>query len=187
MTNMLRVTCLLAAVGGITPQLAAQQQPAYESAPVTVTATVEAVDKANRIVTLKNSQGTSFDVKAPTEMEGFNNVKVGDQVSATYFQAVMVQVRKPGDPAPPSDPTTSVVRKDRRPGSETRRQQTFTVTITAIDKQAPSVSVKGPEGRIVTLGVSDPKQLERIRVGDTVDVTYYESLLVKFARTPNND
>jgi hypothetical protein len=48
--------------------------------------------------------------------------------------------------------------------------------------KTPSVRVKGPLGRSLTLAVSDPKQLESLKAGDTVDLTYYESLLVKIGR-----
>jgi hypothetical protein len=186
MARTLALSCCLASLGVLTARLAAQQ-PAYESKPVTLTATIEAVDKANRVVTLKGPKGNSVEVKAPDQMEGFNSLKVGDQVSATYFEAVAIQVRKPGDPAPPADPATTVTRKDRKPGSETRRLQTFTATIEAIDPKAPSVRVKGAQGRVLTLPVTDAKQLERVKAGDTVDVTYYESLLVKVDRPPKKN
>jgi hypothetical protein len=68
------------------------------------------------------------------------------------------------------------------PGSETRRERTLTVTIEAIDPKVPSVRVKGPQGRVLTMAVSDPKQLQTLEPGDTVDLTYYESLLVKVGR-----
>ena len=160
----------------------ARQAPVVESTPQTVTATIESIDKANRTITLKGVKGDSVEIKAPDEMEGFNSLRVGDQVTATYYEAVVVNVRKPGAPAPSSPPVVMTERKDRVPGSETRRQQTFTVTIEAIDEKAPSVTVKGPQGRVVTLAVRDPKQLKSVKVGDTVDVTYYESLLIKTAR-----
>jgi hypothetical protein len=57
--------------------------------------------------------------------------------------------------------------------------------VEAIDAKAPSVTVKGPQGRVVPLAVRDATQLQNIKIGDTVDVTYYESLLVKVARPPN--
>jgi hypothetical protein len=58
------------------------------------------------------------------------------------------------------------------------------VSIEAIDMKAPSVRVKGPEGRVLTLAVRDPTRLQSLKVGDTVDVTYYESLLVKVVHAP---
>jgi hypothetical protein len=76
------------------------------------------------------------------------------------------------------------MRKDRKPGGEARREQTFTVTIQAIDAAVPSVAVKGPQGRVLSLRVNDPKQLQAVKVGDTVDLTYVESLLVNVAPPP---
>jgi Cu/Ag efflux protein CusF len=148
----------------------------------TATATIEAIDKASRVITLKESTGQLLDVAAPAEMEGFNNLKVGDRVTATYFQAIAVSVRKPGAPATPSTPVTTTRREDRKPGSETRKQQTFTVTVESVDPKAPALTVKGPKGRVMTLGVADAAQLQNIKAGDSVDVTYYESLMIKVAR-----
>ena len=64
------------------------QKPAPESTPITRTATIEAIDKANRTVTLKGPAGNSVEIKAPEQMEGFNSLKVGHQVTATYFAAI---------------------------------------------------------------------------------------------------
>jgi hypothetical protein len=160
------------------------QQPAYQSKPVTATATIEAIDKANRVVTLKGAGGNSVDVKAPDSMEGFNSLRVGDEVTATYYDAVVVYVRKPGEAAPAStgEASTTVRRKQLTPGSETRRERTFTVAIEAVDPKVPSVRVKGPQGRVLTMPVSDPKLVQNLKPGDTVDLTYYESLLVKVGR-----
>jgi Cu/Ag efflux protein CusF len=158
------------------------QEQRAQSAPQTLTATIEGIDKATRMVTLKGAGGTSLQIRAPEEMEGFNSLRVGDQVTAMYYDALAVSVRKPGDPAPPAASTTMTQRKDRTPGSETRRQLNFTVTIEAIDPRAPSITVKGPQGRVVTLPVRDATQLQKVRIGDTVDVTYFESLLIRVTR-----
>jgi hypothetical protein len=184
MRRVVRVLAYAVLLGGLAARAGQTQTPAAQAAPVTINATIEAIDKANRVVTLKGPKGNSIEVKAPEQMEGFNSLRVGDLVSATYFEAVAVQVRKPGDPAPSSDPETTVARKDRKPGSETRRQQTFRATVEAVDAAVPSVRVKGPQGRAVVLRLEDPKLLQNLKVGDSVDVTYFESLLVKVARPP---
>ena len=159
------------------------QQPAPDPTPITRTATIEAIDKANRTVTLKGPAGNSFDVKAPDQMEGFNALKVGDQVTATYSAAVAVSLRKPGAPAPADLPPTTVTqRKERTPGSATRRDQTFTGKVEAIDLKTLSLSVRQPHGRVVPLTVTDAAQLRNLKTGDNVDVTYYESLLIKVDR-----
>ena len=160
------------------------QQPAFQSNPVTATATIRAIDKANRVVTLKGAGEDTVDVKAPDQMEGFNSLTVGDEVAATYYDAIVVYVRKPWETAPAStgEASTTVRRKQLTPGSETRRERTFTVTMETVDPKVPSVRVKGPQGRVLTMAVSDPNQLQNLRAGDTVDLTYYESLLVKVGR-----
>ena len=57
------------------------------------------------------------------------------------------------------------------------------MNVTAIDRAANSVTVKGPQGNVVTIVAADPKQLQALKVGDLVDVTYYESLLVQVKRS----
>ena len=52
-------------------------------------------------------------------MQGFNTLKVGDQVRRRISRKHAVNVRKPGDPAPPAEPTTVIQRKERGPGLET--------------------------------------------------------------------
>lgn len=164
------------------PLSAAGQIRAQESKPVSVTATIEAIDAANRTVTLERSDSTSVEIKAEKEMQGFNALKVGDQVTATYYEAVLLTPRKPGDPLPPAEPLTTIQRKERKPGSERRAQQTFRMTVDAIDATASSVTVKGAQGRVVTLALQDGKALQSLKVGDTLDVTYYESLLIDVSR-----
>jgi hypothetical protein len=61
---------------------------------VTVTATVEKIDKKKMIATLRGPEGKVVDVKVrnPKNLE---NVNVGDQVVITYTEAVAVSVEKP--------------------------------------------------------------------------------------------
>ena len=172
---------LAAVLSGVAPSPGAAQQSIPESRPVTVNATIEAIDRENRVVRLRRPGGETVDVRVPGDLAAFRALKVGDVVSATYTEALAIRVRKPGDPAPAAAPTVTQ-RKEGTPGSETRREQTFAVTVTAIDPKVPSITVKGPKGRVETMMVRDPTQLQSVKVGDTIDVTYYESLLVKVGR-----
>jgi hypothetical protein len=179
MTRAVVVACF-ASMLLVPAAILARQLPPSKS--TTVTATIEAIDKSTRAITLKRPSGQLVDITAPAEMQGFNSLKVGDQVTATYFEALAVSVRKPGAPPTSSTPVSTTTRQDRKPGSETRKQQTFTVTVESVDVKAPALTVKTQKGRVVTLGVADAAQLQNIKAGDSVDVTYYESLLIKVAR-----
>jgi Cu/Ag efflux protein CusF len=61
---------------------------------VTVTTTVEKIDKKKMIATLRGPEGKVVDVKVrnPKNLE---NVNVGDQVVITYTEAVAISVEKP--------------------------------------------------------------------------------------------
>ena len=51
---------------------------------VTLTGTVEAVDLANRVVTIKGSKGKVVDLKVGDQAKNLDQVKVGDKVVAKY-------------------------------------------------------------------------------------------------------
>ena len=90
----------------------------------------------------------------------------------------MTSVRKPGDPAPTGGVTESATPRAGGPGGTITKQVTVSVTIMAMDPAVPSVTVKGPKGDVMSLRIQDPKKLEGIKVGDTVDVTYTQALML---------
>ena len=156
----------------------AAQGTEQKSAPTTITATIEAIDQTNRLVTLKGPKGNLAEIYVGPEYTRFDQLKVGDQVKATYYESLVTSVRKPGDPAPTAGVKTSETPRAGAPGQTIAKQVTLSVTIMAIDPAAPSVTVKGPKGNVISLRVEDPKRLEGIKVGDTVDVTYTQALLL---------
>lgn len=172
----------MAWLGLLSAQGVNAQKVIDEIKPITLTATIEKIDAATRTVTMKGTRGQIVEVTAPEDMQGFSTLKIGDVVTATYYEAVAAQIRRPGEPAPPTDPIVTTQRKERTPGSERRRQQTFTVTIEAVDPKTSTVRVKGPQGTVLNVIAADPKQLQNLKPGDLVDLTYYESLLVTVKR-----
>jgi hypothetical protein len=64
------------------------------------------------------------------------------------------------------------------PARAVAREITVTATIDAIDKKAQTVTIKGPEGNAETIKVKNPKNLEGVKAGDLVDITYAQALAV---------
>jgi Cu/Ag efflux protein CusF len=162
------------------PQLR-EAQPAdqtLKSTPVSVTATIEAIDQTSRIVTLKGPGGNLVDTYVDDSYKRFDDLKVGDQVKAQYQESLAVSIRKPGDPAPTAGVQESVTPREGAPGGTVARQLTGSLTVTAVDPAVPSISVKGPKGNVVSMRVQDPKRLEGVKVGDTIDVTYTQAVLI---------
>ena len=146
---------------------------------VKVRGTVAAVDKENRTVTLKGPKGRTLtlDVKDPAKLDA---IKVGDPVVAAYVEAVAIQVKKAGTATPGISTQESRVssKPGETPAGAIAREVTVIGTIIAIDKKAQTVTIKGPQGRQETVKVKDPKNLEGVKAGDMVELTYTQALAV---------
>ena len=183
MTRNSRLPALLAVTVMATSAYVAAQTPAPPApdplkAAVTVTATIEAIDRNSRLVTLKGPKGNLATVYVDPSMKRFDELKIGDKVTAEYTESIAVHVRKPGEPAPPAA-TGGVTRgQGASPGATAAAQETVTVTVEAIDKANQSVTVKRQDGGIVSFRVQNPKYLEMAKPGDTVDITYTQALMV---------
>ena len=59
---------------------------------VKLTATITAIDAATRAITLKGPQGKEITLTAGPEVKNFAQMKVGDQVEATYTEALALAV-----------------------------------------------------------------------------------------------
>ena len=46
------------------------------------------------------------------------------------------------------------------------------------DDTAHTVTIKGPEGNSETVKAKDPKNLDKVKVGDLVEITYAQALAV---------
>jgi hypothetical protein len=161
----------------VAPALAVAQDPKPVTESVTIQATIEAIDKTKKVVTLKGPKGNLVDVDASGAAR-FDQLKVGDVVTATYTESLAVHIRKPGEAAPPAA-TAGVTPREKGPGATVQQQQTVTVVVEAIDPKVPSVTVKTADGRVQSFRIQNPKNIENLKVGDKVDVTYSQALLLK--------
>jgi Cu/Ag efflux protein CusF len=150
------------------------------SALVTSSAVVEEIDQSTRRVTLRDAGGKSVTMIAPAEVRNLDQIKVGDEVVVSYHESVAYEVKKPGE-ATPGVTVVAAARqaeKGDKPGAGAGAAATMTVTIEGIDKDAPSVTLRRPDGRLVVCKVRDREKLERVSVGDLVEITYTEALAV---------
>ena len=105
---MFREVIFASVLLGVTaPALA---QPAKDGVSVrqtiTSSATITAINKEARTVTLKSEQGDVDTFTVGPEVTRFDQLKVGDTIRATYSEAVVVTLRKPG--AAPTAPTAAM-------------------------------------------------------------------------------
>lgn len=149
-----------------------------EAAVVTVRGTVEAIDKEKQTVTLKGPRRTlTVQVRDPKKLDA---IKVGDPVVGKYYEALALEVKKAGTASPGLTTQQGVAssKAGDTPAGAVGQQVTLTVTIVAIDKAAKTVTIKGAEGTTETVKARDPKNLDAVKVGDLVEITYTRALAI---------
>ena len=145
----------------------------------TVTATVESIDLATRAVTLKGPDGKLMGFKAGEEVKNLPQVKAGDQVVLTFYESIAAQIVKPGTgPASAAQQAVATAKPGEKPAGAAIQQVTVIATVEAIDKNKQYVTLKGTEGKSVEVKVRDPQNLEGVKVGDEVAITYTEALAI---------
>ena len=147
--------------------------------------TVAGVDKDAGTVTLKGPKGRTVTIEVQDKSK-LDQINVGDPVVAAYMEAVAWRVVKAGSGAAPGVSTqeTRVTSKPgETPAGAVGREVTATVTITAIDRKNHTVTVKGPQGGTETIKAKEPKNLEGLKVGDMVEITYTQALAVSLDKS----
>ena len=147
---------------------------------VTVTATVEAVNASTRTITLKSPKGVYADVVVPDTVTKFSEIKVGDKITAKYDDNIVLRLKRPGEAAVDSIDDGVTKATGVKPGATAATQRTITATITEIDRKAPSITFSGPNNWKYSSRVEDKKALAKVNVGDKVDITWTDALLVSF-------
>ncbi len=164
-----------------------EKKPSGEMANVQyLTATVEKIDQATRMVTLKGPEGNTVTFRVGEEARNLDKVKAGDTVDVQYYEAVAWQVMKPGT-APEGMSSTTVAeraKKGEMPKGAMGTQTTIVAEVASIDKDGKHVTLKGPKGNTETVAVRNPENLKNVKVGDQVQITYTEAMAISVTPSP---
>ena len=146
---------------------------------VKMTATITAIDKATRDVTLKGPQGNEITVTVGPEVKNFANMKVGDQVNAEYVEALTLELKKGGGQKVERTEQAGAMgaKAGALPAGAMGRQITVVADVVSVDPAKKTVTLRGPK-RTVELVVNDPEQLKRVAKGDQVEATYTQAFAI---------
>ena len=150
---------------------------------VETTLTVEDVDKASRLITLKGPAGRMVTVHADARVKNLDQLKKGDQVNVKYYQGAAVNVVTPGQETSKPAATTerASAEKGATPAGAVARQTTKTVEILSIDKYKKAISFRDADGgwREVSMGKPELEHyLTDLKEGDKVQVTFTEAVAI---------
>jgi len=179
--------CHVAALTAIALTLAActraPPKPVEVEEAVEVTATVEAIDLANRLVTIRVPEGDAATLEVGPDVRNLSQVKVGDQVVVAYYAAIAAEFKKPGEGIKGVQEDVGAERAElgERPGGIVGRQVKATVIIESVDAKSNTVSFTGPYGMLRTIAVQDRDAqafIKKLKKGDEVELTYTEAVAI---------
>jgi len=166
------------------------EQPAVGAASlITLSATVTAVNQETREVTLKNAQGNELAITVGEEVKNLPQVEVGDQVEVAYYESVNVEVLGPkqAEPGATAMSALETAEPGQKPAGAMATELSVVTTIDAIDKDAKTVTLTGPEGNTKTVKVRNPANLEKVAVGDQVMITLTRAVAVEVTEAPASE
>ena len=146
---------------------------------IEVQGVITKINKKDRTVTLKGAEGKEVSFVAGPEVKRFNQAKVGDIVTVTFFEALGLELKKAGNGVRERSEKTEVVRtKPGEPvGAAVSHHVTVVADVTAIDAATGKVTLRGPK-RTAELTIKDKEQLKDIKVGDQVEARYVEATVI---------
>ena len=172
----------------------AQVKPASETAALSreehvllsLAGRIEAIDYANREVTLKDQAGHVETFSVSEDVKRFGEAKVGDNVTAKYYAGFVAELRKP-TPEEGKEPLVVLEGVGRAatsaaPAGGGVRRIKAVVTIEGLDRPTETTTVRGPAGHYYMAHVADPENLTKMHIGDTIVVTLTEAAVVSLER-----
>ncbi len=171
----------LALAGSALAADTALPKPVVVKDKVTVKATIEAIDSTNRIVTLKGPKGELTTFPVDESVVRFDELKVGDKVTAEYYESVAYEIEAPGADTPTGKAVAAAPIEGSKPGGAAITMTVDKVTIEAIDLATPAVTVRTADGDVLSFRVRHKQNLKNVKVGDVVVVTHTKALVISVA------
>jgi hypothetical protein len=149
-----------------------------------ITASVYAVDRERRIVTLQNDLGGIETMKVGPEVKRLQDFAVGDTVVIDYDQGLVLEFQPAGTEFVPPTAVATGERAGSGPAEVGARAMGVkgTVTVVAINARKRVVSLQSPGENVYKVKAAPGVQLEKLKVGDKLLATYVEAVAVKLEK-----
>ncbi|HET9447725.1 MAG TPA: hypothetical protein VFO35_15775 [Steroidobacteraceae bacterium] len=150
---------------------------------IELTGTIQAIDQQSRMVSLRSDDGRVFTVYAGTDVRNLDQVRAGDQVFVSFYEAIGAQVTTPAAATQGVQEEAAVIRAARgaRPAGAIAETLTTTVEIESVDTSLNTVTFRRADGLTRVLAIEDPDAqtfIRKLKRGDLVQVTYMEAVAV---------
>jgi hypothetical protein len=158
-------------------------KPVTVEGSATVTAKIESVDVAKRLITVRDPNGELVELEVAPEVRNLAQVHAGDTMNVVYYRAIAAEFKKPGTGVQgvQQDAVAARAPEGQKPAGGVGQQVKATVKIDGVDAAKNMVTFTGPRGVKQTVAVKDPKAqafIKQLKPGDEVEVTYTEALAI---------
>lgn len=146
-------------------------------------ATVTALDAAKRKVTLVTRHNEKFSVTAGPEVVNFPQIRIGDQLTVSYTEAIVIRLAKPGEKV--VDHATADVKlaaEGKKPGLGVTTKGSIVGTVTKIDLKSRKATLQFSDGSSEAFKVRDDIDLAQRKVGEKVVIQLTEAMAIKMEK-----
>ena len=183
MALILMVTVIMVLSTAAFAQEGTERRPMRERwEELTIKAVIEAVDPEKREVLLRGPEGNLMTVTAGENVKRFNEIEVGDMVTAQFWTYLKAEFREPTE-AEKAEPLVVLAGwgkapKGKPPGAVVGRTIKAVVSIEIINRPDMFVTVRGPRGNYVSIPVEDNDLITQLNVGEVGILTYTEAVVL---------
>jgi hypothetical protein len=154
----------------------------------TATATVQSINPADRTVVLLHPDGSVTTYECGPEIRNFDQIKVGDHVTATVAESLAIGLIKGGGVPTGAGSTSATVRSPLGDKPAARMVDTvgFIAKIVSMDTANRQVTLQMPDGTSETVTAGPDVNLANVSVGDSVGVRLTRAIAITVTEAPSN-
>ena len=144
----------------------------------TTTATVTGIDTDRHELTLATQNGRREKYKAGPEVVNFDQIRIGDRVTAVLTEEVAVTLGKGAGPIGTSGGGVALAPVGSKPGAVIVDTSEITAKVIGIDVRRHKLTFELPDGTTRTVKAGRKIDLSAVQPGETVTMQVGESLAV---------
>jgi hypothetical protein len=134
---------------------------------------IVAVDPTKRFITVKGQDGKLLTLEVEKDQD-LAARKVDERVLVRYIEGGLIGKRGAGKAVPVDSLKNGMIGAEPDGASSTQRG--LAVSVERVDAANQEITLKGPDGSLETIVVSNPEHLGNVKVGDRVVVTRPQAL-----------
>lgn len=141
---------------------------------------IVAVDAAKRLITLKGPNGERLTLEAERKQD-IAGRKVGERVMVRYFEGAQIEKTEPGGAVPVHSLKNGILGAEAW-GSPGKRKQTLAGSVERVDAANQEITLRGPDGSLETIMISNPENLSKFMVGERVVIVRPQALALSLEK-----